>query len=259
MRSIRVSETQAPEQQPALDVVRQGLIRGGLLLFYVGRTHPIFALWRRNQTIRKSPAKPQNRRRQILGRRGLTCSRSGRRWRNCSIPRSIVGMPVSAPEPGCSRRLIIHGIAAPAVRPPRIARGPRRAGPAKMWRKGMLRSRAPPPVAHPHPTLPRKRERAPDGWPHTLTEKIFPRSRNLRPLSRLRGRARVGVLPPGKASTKPRRPITAPRPRFRHSIRSLQNSSVSPPRRKTPPRWHGRRATRWRRWASPPPRTRWKA
>src|SRR5882724_12472231 len=57
MRSIRVSETQAPEQQPACDVVRQGVIRGGLLLFYVGRTHPIFAPMAKNPDHPKKPGK----------------------------------------------------------------------------------------------------------------------------------------------------------------------------------------------------------
>src|SRR4051794_20471053 len=35
------------------------------LLFYVGRTHPIFAPWRRIHKIPKNPAKPQNPRRQV--------------------------------------------------------------------------------------------------------------------------------------------------------------------------------------------------
>ncbi len=61
-----------------------------------------------------------------------------------------------------------------------------------------------------------------------------------------------------RVSTKPRRPITAPRRRSRRSIRNWRNNSASPPRRKTPRRWRGRRATRWRRSASPPPPTRWK-
>ena len=56
-----------------------------------------------------------------------------------------------------------------------------------------------------------------------------------------------------------RRPITAPRRRFPRSIRNWQSSSASPPRRRTPRRWRGRRATRWRRSASPPPRMRWRA
>ena len=77
-------------------------------------------------------------------------------------------------------------------------------------------------------------------------------------------RGQGGGASASPASTKPRsansrRPITAPRPRFRRSIRNWQNNSASPPRRKTPPRWRGRRATRWRRSASPPPPTRWRA
>ena len=47
-----------------------------------------------------------------------------------------------------------------------------------------------------------------------------------------------------------RRPITAPPRRSPRSIRNWQSNSASPPRRKTPPRWRGRRATRWRRSAS---------
>ncbi len=67
-----------------------------------------------------------------------------------------------------------------------------------------------------------------------------------------------------KASTNPRSansrpPITAPRPPSPRSIRNWQNNSASPPRKKTPPRWRGRRATRWRRSASPPPPMRWNA
>ena len=175
------------------------------LPFYVGRTHPIFASWRRIQTIPKSPPKPRNPRRIVP-----MCSRSGRRWRNCSIPRSTAAMPVWVPAPDCSRRRKIRKTAAPAARPRCIARGRRRAAPATMWRSGMLPSPRP-----------------------------------------LRQRAAV--------STKRRRPITAHQPPFRRSIRNWQSSSASLPRRKTSPRWRGRRATRWRRSASPPPRTRWKA
>ena len=61
-----------------------------------------------------------------------------------------------------------------------------------------------------------------------------------------------------RRSANSRLPITAPLRPFRRSIRNWQNSSASPPRRKTPPRWRARRATRWRRSASPPPRMRWK-
>ena len=56
---------------------------------------------------------------------GPTCSRSGRRWRNCSIPRSTAAMPAWDRAPACSRRRTIPGIAAPAAKPPRIARGRR--------------------------------------------------------------------------------------------------------------------------------------
>ena len=53
-------------------------------------------------------------------------------------------------------------------------------------------------------------------------------------------------------------PITAPPPPSRRWIRNWPNNSASPPRRKTLPRWRGRRATGWRRLASPPPPMRWK-
>src|SRR5205814_1183389 len=78
------------------------------------------------QAIRKSPAKRQNPKHrvhgQILRRRAPTCSRSGRRWRNCSIPRSTAAMPAWDRAPACSRRRIIPGTAAPAARPPRTPR-----------------------------------------------------------------------------------------------------------------------------------------
>jgi len=62
----------------------------------------------------------------------------------------------------------------------------------------------------------------------------------------------------GSASTRHGKPTTAhPRP-FRRWIRSSQDNSGSPPRRKTPPRWRGRRATRWRRWGFRPRRMRWR-
>ena len=92
----------------------------------------------KNPDTPKKPAKPRNPRRQIPRRLGPTCSRSGRRWRNCSIPRSIAARAASARPPACSRRRIIPGTAAPAAKPPRIARGPRRAARARMWRSGML-------------------------------------------------------------------------------------------------------------------------
>ncbi len=130
----------------------------------------------------------------------------------------------------------------------------------------------PRPLIHPHPTLPRKRERAPLDRHRARTAIVIPRLHNLRPLSRLRGprraklalEARVGAPQQVPASTKPRsvnsrRPITAQPPPFPRSIPSSQNSSASPPKRKMPPHWRGRRATRWRRSASPPLPTRWKA
>ena len=106
----------------------------GPLLFSVRQTHPIFRPWRKTQTNRKSPSKAQNRKRQVLRRRGPMYSRSGRRWRNCSIPRSIAAKAALAHPPDCSRLRTIPGIAAPAARPPRIARAHRRAGPVRMWR-----------------------------------------------------------------------------------------------------------------------------
>ena len=93
----------------------------------------------KNPDTPKKPAKPRNRKPQIPRRRGPTCSRSGRRWRNCSIPRSIAAKAASAPPPDCSRRRIIPGTAAPAAKPPRIARGPRRRERATMWRSAMRR------------------------------------------------------------------------------------------------------------------------
>ena len=90
------------------------------------------------------------------------------------------------------------------------------------------------------------------------TKEILLRKRNLRPLSRLRGRARVGVPPQTPASTKPRRPITAPRPRFPTLDPELARQLGLPPRRKMTRRWRARRATRWRRSASRPPPRRWK-
>src|SRR5258708_2672888 len=48
-------------------------------------------------------------------------------------------------------------------------------------------------------------------------------------------------------SANSRLPITAPRRRSRHSTPNWQSNSASPPRRKTSPRWRGRRATRWKR------------
>ena len=61
-----------------------------------------------------------------------------------------------------------------------------------------------------------------------------------------------------RVSTKPRRPITAPRRRFRRSIPNSRGNSACPPRKTTTRRWPGRRATRWKRSASRPPPTRWR-
>ena len=74
-----------------------------------------------------TPKKPGKTPKSKAPSRPATCSRSGRRWRNCSIPRSTAASAAWAPAPDCSRRRIIPGIAAPAAKPPRIARGPRRA------------------------------------------------------------------------------------------------------------------------------------
>ena len=60
-----------------------------------------------------------------------TCSRSLRRWPNCSIPRSTAAMPAWARAPACSRRRTIRGTAAPAARRRRTARAPRPREPAK--------------------------------------------------------------------------------------------------------------------------------
>ena len=180
----------------------------GKLPFHRSTTLPHIGAWRKIPTLRKNPQSPE-----IQGqfrRRGPRCSRSGRRWRNCSIPRSIAARAALAPAPGCSRRRTIPGTAAPAARPPRIARGPRRAARAKTSRSAMR-----------------------CGSPQT------PGLRRI-PAARIRAA-----------------PITAPPPPFPRSIRNWQSSSASPPRRKTPRRWRGRRATRWRRSASPPPPTRW--
>ena len=102
-------------------------------LFSLPRLAPYSATWRNLPTLPKNPAKLPNPKRPSPKPRnpkriGPTCSRSGRRWPNCSIPRSTAAMPAWARAPACSRRRTIPGTAAPAARPPRIARGPRRAG-----------------------------------------------------------------------------------------------------------------------------------
>jgi len=112
------------------------------------RTRPIFLTWPSPPTIQRNPAKLSNPnlpnpRLLIRRRRGPTCSRSARRWRNCSIPRSTAAMPAWVPAPDCSRRRIIPGTAAPAARPPRIGRGHRRRAPAMMWQSGMRLSTIP--------------------------------------------------------------------------------------------------------------------
>ena len=89
----------------------------------------------------KALAKPRNPRRIVP-----MCSRSARRWRNCSIPRSTAAMPAWVRAPDCSRRRIIRRTAAPAARPRCIARGPRRAEPATMWRRSDATSSSPPPA-----------------------------------------------------------------------------------------------------------------
>ena len=97
------------------------------LPFFRAPIGPIFGPWRRNPTLPKKPGKTPKSKAPTPRRRGPTCSRSGRRWRNCSIPRSTAAMPAWARAPACSRRRTIPGIAAPAAKPPRIARGRRRA------------------------------------------------------------------------------------------------------------------------------------
>ena len=131
---------------------------------------------------------------------GPTCSRSGRRWRNCSIPRSTAATPAWVRAPGCSRRRIIPGIAAPAARPPPIARARRRA--TRMMSRSGMRLFATSPVAGPHPTLPRKRERAPDRWQGVPAREINPWPRNPRPLSRGREEGQGGGA--SASSRKPR-------------------------------------------------------
>ena len=191
-----------------------------------------------------TPKKPQNPEIQSPPSRGR--SRSGRRWRNCSIPRSIAVKAAWDRAPACSLRRIIPGTAAPAARPPRIARGNRRRrdfeGDASLL-----------------PSPSRRRGR---GWGEPqvqrpqLTPLPGPPPHPPSPEGGLR-RTRGGREQKAPASKKRRKPITALRQPSRRSIRNWQGNSASPPRRKTPPRWRGRRATRWKRSASPRPRTRW--
>nr|GAJ32860.1 hypothetical protein BDOA9_0120550 [Bradyrhizobium sp. DOA9] len=89
--------------------------------FIAGRTRPIFASWRRNLHPPKNPANPPNPKRIVP-----MCNRSGRRWPNCSIPRSIAAMRAWDRAPACSRRRTIRATAAPGAKPPRIAHGLRR-------------------------------------------------------------------------------------------------------------------------------------
>ena len=246
---------------------------GPLCPFLCAGTHPIFAPWRKIPTLQKSPQNRRNPRRQIPRRHGPTCSRSGRRWRNCSIPRSIAARAASAPAPDCSRRRTIPGTAAPAAKPPRIGRATRRAGAGEDVAKTRCCDEVRLPTRD-RLFLPSPRARSAwrggvggGGSPARSTDSDFaeapPTPRPLPAASRREGRK--GVVPQSEkspASTNPRsansrRPITAPPPPFRRSIRNWQSSSASPPRRKTPPRWRGRRATRWRRSASPPPPMRW--
>jgi hypothetical protein len=171
-------------------------------------------------------------------------------------------MPAWVPAPDCSRRRIIPGIAAAVAKPPRIARGHRQKAPATMWRSGMLSRTAtilpPLPLAGRGRGWGEQQRRHPWSTPHP-----DPPPQGGREQKSKRERGTVGALPTSEASTNhrsanSRRRITARLPPFPRSIRSLQNNSASPPRRKTPRRWRGRRATRWKRSALPPPRTRWR-
>ena len=241
-------------------------------LFSRPERHPIFAAWRTTQTLPKSPANPRNRRRQVprrtRRRRGPTCSRSARRWRNCSIPRSTAairsrfgtglkpppdnswdrraGGEAAAHRARASTRGASGDVAKRDFFPPSPSPPPREAGGghdaasfprsphALAWRggpgggaRGKLTTSG---ASHPPPPTPPRRFAGGQ-------ETIIPASPN--------SRSANSRLPVRHAAT------------IRRSIRSWPNSSASPPRRKTPPRWRGRRATRWRRSASPPPRTRW--
>ena len=73
------------------------------------------------------------------------------------------------------------------------------------------------------------------------------------------GAPRAGLDARSRVLRKRRRPITAPRRRSRRSIRNWRGSSACRPRRTMTRRSPVRRATRWRRSASRPPRRRWKA
>ena len=163
----------------------------------------------------KSP-KPRNPKPQIPRRRVPTCSRSGRRWRNCSIPRSIAAKAAWVRAPACSRRRIIPGTAAPAAKPPRIGRGNRRRK-AMMWRSGTLLSPSPPRGASERSSLWGR------GGGSTGTHLWLPPPRP--PPARGRGEKRASSTNP--ASAKPRnansrRRITAPRRPSRRSTRNWQ-------------------------------------
>ena len=106
------------------------------------------------------------------------CSRSGRRWRNCSIPRSTAAMPASAPAPDCSRRRTIPGTAAPAARPPRIARGRRRAGPSDDVAKRDASLASPDHPAHPRPRPTGGRGRMQAGPPRSAAASTKPPQAN---------------------------------------------------------------------------------
>ena len=124
----------------------------------------------------------------------------------------------------------------------------------------------------PHPTLPRKRERAPGGRRRALRKEIL---LALRSVIMLRDSPPSSPLPlagegQGGGASAESRPLRIPatriragqlrhrRRRSRRSIRNSQSSSASPPRRKTPQHLRVLRATRWRRLGSPPPPTRWR-
>ncbi len=161
--------------------------------------------------------------------------------------------------PGCSRRPTIPGIAAPAARRRRIAPAPRRAGRVMMSRREIRRRERPRGLPPPNPP-PHAGEGSGEGGD---TEHICCRGpppptplpqgggeQTAQAVERARERSKV--------STKPRKPITAPRPPSRRSIRNWRGSSACRPPRMTTRRWRGRRAARWKRSASRPPRTRWR-
>ncbi len=152
-----------------------------------------------------------------------------------------------------------------------------------MWRSGMRLLAAPPPARRPHPTLSRKRERAPGGKRRAMMEEMRLRIATCVPspacgggsggtVGRKKsccGRATCVPSPAcgegqGGGALRESRPRRSAAGQLRH----LSHHPILDPelakqfgfatRKRTPRRWRVRRATRWRRWASPRPRMRWK-